>query len=645
MSSSTFNFPFGIDIFEPTLINDITVVNALHVTDLRMSILELEKSLVGSTPFPYDNVNLIQDGYNIKTSLEVLDQNIYAVQQQLGFVFDGVDGYAARIDSIEFGLNSHRVENSSIDADGYSVHGVEGFVVGTENVQRLDNKVVDTGTDNALSGPKFIARATSADSGIDMIQVFDKDNNKVFYVNEDGDGYFARNITVEGDRIIRGTDVIESSLTVDGSTILGDNPSVDTTTINGNTTINGTVSISGDLTQSGQDVSLGDDTGTLDLDFAQIDISQDGYIRGNLVVDKSTTLGSTTGDNHLIKGSILHSFGVFHTAGSFRALGTKFRVEDDTTYIDTADLISSSSLTLPNVQIDTLGNIISDGYVFTFGNAANSATNTFLVNGTTSTNDLLVTQGIQVFTGSTTTPTLNTSDLNVTGPTQLNDGTQQVGYVLTAVDSLGNTEWKPPASLPWNSVITDGYVVTDAYGTTPLAPQGFYDASPNEEVFVQTDGYGSFTINLPSTTTIGTRIRFIDANGSWSSANRALVFPPAVGVVKTFSDTNVDIVQNWITITNHGLLTGQRGTLTGNIPGGLNYPFVYVIVQNTNQIQFAASVEDALNDIFIDITSTGSGTTTFTSGTIMGAGFLELDVPNGWVEVISNGTTWRAITS
>lgn len=658
-SSTDFNFPNGdgyggnrVDLFAPILLNDITVVNADHVNDIRLSVCEVEKALVGTTPLSYDSTTIIQDGYNIVTALETLDFHLATVESIIGLTFTGLDGYASRIDAIEFGLNSHRVENSETDADGYSVHGVDGYVVGTANEQALTNKTVDSGTGHV--GPKFIARSSLADVGNDQIQVMGSDSTSIVAsINWRGDAYFAGDITVEGDRVIKGTDVVQQSLVVDGYTILGNNATIDTHKLNGDTTIDGNLSVSKELTVSGSNITLGDSTGTLDLNFIAVDISKDATIHEDLVVEGSTTLGDASGDTHTIKGNILHSLGNIHTSGEFRALGTSFSVEGTTTTINTTNFqINSTASVFGNTTLFNNGNVNSDGYQYEFGELSTTSTNTFVVNATAQIEDMVVVEDISITNGGITAsngPNL-LNDLEVTGSLQIRDGSEGTArYVWTSTDTIGNGEWAPAIRTPWVSIVVDGYSVTDAYGTTPLVPLGFYTASAGEEIYANADAYGSFTVNLPSNPIIGDRVRFVDFNGQWGSPNSIFVFPEDAGVVRNFAPGDINTTTDRITITLHGLITGQRAVLTssGTLPGGLGaFTYVYVYAPNVNEIELMATLEDALAEgPAINITSTGTGTHTLTTGTIQGSGFLELDVPNDWAECMFNGTTWRVTTS
>lgn len=78
---------------------------------------------------------------------------------------------------------------------------------------------------------------------------------------------------------------------------------------------------------------------------------------------------------------------------------------------------------------------------------------------------------------------------------------------------------------------------------------------------------------------------------------------------KTFTDTDVDIADDTITIPAHGFSTGMLFTLTsdGTLPDGLatstNY---YAIIVDANTIKVAASAADALAGTAIDIIDAGT---------------------------------------
>ncbi len=80
----------------------------------------------------------------------------------------------------------------------------------------------------------------------------------------------------------------------------------------------------------------------------------------------------------------------------------------------------------------------------------------------------------------------------------------------------------------------------------------------------------------------------------------------------TFTASEVSISADTITITSHGMTTGQRWTLShGAAPGGLTTGTIYYsIVVDANTIQVASSYENAVAGTEINLTTTGTGTGT-----------------------------------
>ena len=456
---TTFNFPLGTDSFTPTLFNDITVVNKDHVQDLRNSILLIEKALIGLTPFPYSGTNIISSGNNIQTALQLLDQNLYTLQQQLGFFYDGYDGYASRIDQIQSQFEAHRIAQGPIDADGYGVHGVSGQVVGTLNPQYLFNKAVDSGSGQVV-GPKFVARSTIADYSDgylgQQIRVYGSTGNLNAWINDLGDAYFGGDLVVEGNRILRGYDIVEQSLVVDGYSILGNNPSLDYLTAYGPFTLIGTsgttltVGSTGDIFSSGADVSLGNSTGTLNLNFVQANISTStntSISTGSLTVSGPVTLSNDI----TVNGSILMPNNTnITTAGPLNVLGGLFSVQPGITTVGTSSLnITSSTVTMNGTSFDGYGNISSYGTAYTLGNNISGATYLFgnSLNGPSSSfvvyANTVIQEQLTVAGSLSALSTITSTGLTVNGSTNLNTGTQQDGYVWTASGSLGAGNWKP----------------------------------------------------------------------------------------------------------------------------------------------------------------------------------------------------------
>ncbi len=84
-----------------------------------------------------------------------------------------------------------------------------------------------------------------------------------------------------------------------------------------------------------------------------------------------------------------------------------------------------------------------------------------------------------------------------------------------------------------------------------------------------------------------------------------------VGAAKTWTTTEVDIVNDTVRIPNHGYNTGQNIGLatTGAVPTGLTVTTAYyVILVDGNTIKFATSRANAFAGTAVDLTAVGSGT-------------------------------------
>lgn len=84
---------------------------------------------------------------------------------------------------------------------------------------------------------------------------------------------------------------------------------------------------------------------------------------------------------------------------------------------------------------------------------------------------------------------------------------------------------------------------------------------------------------------------------------------------KSFATSDVDTTNDIITETGHNYYTGLVGQLTssGSLPGGLSLATdYYIIVVTANTYRLATSKANASAGTYINITSTGSGTHTFT---------------------------------
>lgn len=130
------------------------------------------------------------------------------------------------------------------------------------------------------------------------------------------------------------------------------------------------------------------------------------------------------------------------------------------------------------------------------------------------------------------------------------------------------------------------------------------------------------------------------ANASVHNANDSGAGSIAQTTTTPGVDGVVNIIDNEITVTAHGLLTGNKGQLTtaGVLPTGLSASTDYfVIVVDANTIQFATTLDNANDGTAVNITTTGNGNQTFTSTALAGA--------NVKLQKSLDGVTWFDDTS
>src|SRR3990167_7756639 len=91
-------------------------------------------------------------------------------------------------------------------------------------------------------------------------------------------------------------------------------------------------------------------------------------------------------------------------------------------------------------------------------------------------------------------------------------------------------------------------------------------------------------------------------------------FTLALDSSKTFASTHVNIVDDVVTIANHGFKAGDACGLStdGAVPTGLTAltTAYYIIPVTANTIGFATSRANAIAGTKINLTAVGSGTTT-----------------------------------
>jgi hypothetical protein len=86
-----------------------------------------------------------------------------------------------------------------------------------------------------------------------------------------------------------------------------------------------------------------------------------------------------------------------------------------------------------------------------------------------------------------------------------------------------------------------------------------------------------------------------------------LVCVDATPGVKTFTDTDVTVLANTVTIAAHGFFTGLKvvTTTSGAAPGGLSAGTYYIIKVDAATIKFATSAANAFAGTPVDITTAG----------------------------------------
>lgn len=95
----------------------------------------------------------------------------------------------------------------------------------------------------------------------------------------------------------------------------------------------------------------------------------------------------------------------------------------------------------------------------------------------------------------------------------------------------------------------------------------------------------------------------------------ASTFSDATDVAKVFASTAIDTSTDLVTLTAHGLVTGEVGQLTtsGALPTGLSLLTNYYIIRaSANTFGFATSYANAIAGTLINLTAQGSGNDTFT---------------------------------
>lgn len=130
----------------------------------------------------------------------------------------------------------------------------------------------------------------------------------------------------------------------------------------------------------------------------------------------------------------------------------------------------------------------------------------------------------------------------------------------------------------------------------------------------------------------------IDCNGLLGVSVHVVASDVAI-TAKTFTDTEVDLDTEDITIEDHGYITGTRvvASTSDTLPTGLTATTYYVIKIDDDTIQLASSLANAVAGTEVNITEAGVGTHTLTPATAA-SNTLALYKSN-------DGTNYIAVTS
>ena len=141
---------------------------------------------------------------------------------------------------------------------------------------------------------------------------------------------------------------------------------------------------------------------------------------------------------------------------------------------------------------------------------------------------------------------------------------------------------------------------------------------------------------IASTATSGsTQAQIIEHQNMWDAQ---IVITDGAPSAKTFTYLS----GNSCTCTGHGYLVGLKVALTttGTLPAGLSPGNYYIIVVNSNTIQFATSQANALAGTAVALSDAGSGTHTATPAAL--AGTLVVQKSN---DIPPNTQSWFTLTS
>lgn len=128
------------------------------------------------------------------------------------------------------------------------------------------------------------------------------------------------------------------------------------------------------------------------------------------------------------------------------------------------------------------------------------------------------------------------------------------------------------------------------------------------------------------------------------------IYTDVTSGVVTFVDGDVNVANNTVTDTAHGLVTGDKIALTtgGVLPAGLSATNYFIIRVDANTYKFATTLVNAQAGTAVDITAAaGGGTHTVTPAALSGSIKLQMsydgtnwaDVPSSTIAISATGST------
>ena len=128
-----------------------------------------------------------------------------------------------------------------------------------------------------------------------------------------------------------------------------------------------------------------------------------------------------------------------------------------------------------------------------------------------------------------------------------------------------------------------------------------------------------------------------------------LVYTSTIPANKTFTDTDVSVADNNVTIAAHGYTTGLKVSIAiaggGTLPAGLTATNYWIIRVSATKIQFAANLADALAGTAVVMTDVGSHHVTTITVAALATCVAKLQATNDGVNFFDLSGLTKTITA